>query len=129
MPDAYDAIIVGSGPNGLAAAITLARAGYSVVVYEANATIGGGTRSAELTLPGFVHDVCSAFHPLAAASPFLQTLPPPAHPLQLVPAPAPLAHPLDDGTAVMLERSVDETAAGLVDDDAAYRRMFGRLAR
>ena len=75
MPDAYDAIIVGSGPNGLAAAITLARAGCSVLVYEANATIGGGARSAELTLPGFLHDVCSAVHPLAAGSPFFKTLP------------------------------------------------------
>ena len=75
MPIEYDAIVVGSGPNGLAAAITLARAGCSVVVYEANATIGGGARSAELTLPGFLHDVCSAVHPLAAGSPFFKTLP------------------------------------------------------
>src|SRR5216117_4378159 len=71
----YDAVVVGSGPNGLAAAITLARAGCSVVVYEANATIGGGARSAELTSPGFVHDICSEVHPLAAGSPFLRTLP------------------------------------------------------
>ena len=74
MRDEYDAVIVGSGPNGLAAAITLARAGCSVLVCEANATIGGGARSAELTLPGFVHDVCSAVHPLAAGSPFFKTL-------------------------------------------------------
>jgi phytoene dehydrogenase-like protein len=125
----YDAVVIGSGPNGLAAAITIARSGRAVLVREAAETIGGGTRSAELTLPGFVHDVCSAFHPLAAASPFFRTLPLAAHGLELVHAPAPLAHPLDDGTAVMLERSVDETAAGLVDDDGAYRRMFGRLAR
>ena len=71
----YDAIVVGSGPNGLAAAITIARAGFSVRVLEANSTIGGGARSAELTLPGFVHDVCSAIHPLSLGSPFFQTLP------------------------------------------------------
>src|SRR5213594_3029716 len=75
MPVEHDAVIVGSGPNGLAAAITLARAGCSVLVCEANATIGGGARSAELTLPGFLHDVCSAVHPLAAGSPFFKTLP------------------------------------------------------
>ena len=108
-----DAVVVGSGPNGLAAAITLAQAGQSVLVVEAAGTIGGGVRSAELTLPGFVHDVCSAIHPLAKASPCLGALPLDEHGLELVDPPAPLAHPLDDGTAVVLERSVDETAAGL----------------
>ena len=124
----YDAVVIGSGPNGLAAAITIAQAGRSVLVREAADTLGGGTRSEELTLPGFTHDVCSGFHPLGAASPFFRTLPLAEHGLEFVHAPAPLAHPLDDGTAVMLERSVGETAAGLVEDDEAYRRLFGRLA-
>ncbi|HEY6959218.1 MAG TPA: NAD(P)/FAD-dependent oxidoreductase [Candidatus Limnocylindria bacterium] len=123
-----DAIVVGSGPNGLAAAITLARSGRSVTVYEANDTIGGGTRSAELTLPGFVHDVCSAFHPMAAASPFFRTLPLAEHGLEWVHPSAPLAHPLDDGTAVFLERSVDDTARGLGRDGDAYASLVGPLA-
>src|SRR5205807_10518444 len=100
-----DAIVVGAGPNGLAAAIVLARAGLSVRVVEAAETVGGGTRSAELTLPGFVHDVCSAIHPLGIASPFLRSLPLEAHGLEWVEPPAPLAHPFNDGTAVLLERS------------------------
>jgi phytoene dehydrogenase-like protein len=98
-------------------------------VREASETIGGGARTAELTLPGFRHDVCSAFHPLAAASPFFRTLPLAEHGLRWIHAPAPLAHPLDDGTAVVLDRSVDETAAGLVEDDEAYRRLFARVVR
>src|SRR4051812_2877952 len=98
-----DAVVVGSGPNGLAAAITLARAGRSVLVLEANETVGGGVRSAELTVPGFVHDICSAVHPLAKASPCFAALPLDAHGLEFVEPPAPLAHPLDDGTAVVLE--------------------------
>src|SRR2546423_12408961 len=109
----YDAVIVGAGPNGLAAAITLARAGRSVLVLEAKETIGGGTRSAELTLPGFVHDVCSAIHPMALGSPFLRELPLSEHGLELIHPPSPLAHPFDDGSAAMLERSVDATAEGL----------------
>ena len=124
----YDAIVVGSGPNGLAAAVTLAQAGRSVLVREAEETIGGGTRSSELTLPGFVHDVCSAVHPLAAASPFFRSLPLAEHGLELVHPDAPLAHPLDDGTAAMLERSVDATAAGLGPDEDGYRRVFEPLA-
>ena len=96
MSDACDAIVVGSGPNGLAAAITLARAGCSVLVYEANATIGGGARSAELTLPGFLHDVCSAVHPLAAGSPFFKTLPLERFGLEWIEPEIPLAHPLDE---------------------------------
>ncbi len=124
----YDAVVVGSGPNGLAAAITLARAGHSVLVIEAAATIGGGTRSAALTLPGFIHDVCSAVHPFAVASPFFKTLPLAQHGLELVHPPAPLAHPLDDGTVAMLERSLDATGISLAQDAAAYRRLMEPLA-
>src|SRR5213079_188109 len=116
MPVEHDAVIVGSGPNGLAAAITLARAGCSVLVCEANATIGGGARSAELTLPGFLHDVCSAIHPLAACSPFFQSLPLEDHGLQLIRPPLALAHPFDDGTAAVLDRSIDVTSASLGGD-------------
>ena len=126
---AYDAVVVGSGPNGLAAAITIAQAGRSVLVREAAEEIGGGTRSAQLTLPGFVHDVCSAIHPLGAASPFFRTLPLADHGLEWIHAPAALAHPLDDGPAVLLERSVDATAAGLGEDADSYRRLVGPLAR
>ena len=122
-----DAVVVGSGPNGLAAAITLARAGRSVLVVEANDTVGGGVRSAELTLPGFVHDICSAIHPLAKASPCFTELPLAEQGLEFVEPPAPLAHPLDDGTAVVLERSVDETAASLGVDADCYRRLMTPL--
>jgi phytoene dehydrogenase-like protein len=122
-----DAVVVGAGPNGLAAAITLARAGRSVLVLEAANTVGGGVRTAELTLPGFHHDVCSAIHALAKASPCFRELPLAAHGLELVQPPAPLAHPLDDGTAVLLERSVAETAAGLGPDAEAYRKLMEPL--
>jgi len=122
-----DAVIIGSGPNGLAAAIELARAGLSVRVHEAEPTIGGGTRSAELTLPGFIHDVCSAIHPLGAASPYFRTLPLKEHGLEWIHPDVPLAHPLDDGTAAVLHRSVDETARGLGGDAGAYRRLIGPL--
>jgi len=122
-----DAVVVGAGPNGLAAAIALARAGRSVTVYEANHDIGGGARSAELTLPGFIHDVCSAFHPMGAASPFFRALKLEEHGLEWIHPPAPLAHPLDDGTAVVLERSVDETARGLGADGAAYASLMAPL--
>jgi phytoene dehydrogenase-like protein len=124
-----DAVVVGSGPNGLAAAITMARAGRSVLVLEAADTIGGGMRTAELTLPGFLHDVCSAIQPLTKASLCFRELPLSEHGLELVEPPVPLAHPLDDGTAVMLERSVDGTAAGLGPDAAAYRTLMGPLVR
>jgi phytoene dehydrogenase-like protein len=126
-PAKYDAIVVGSGPNGLAAAITLARAGQRVVVFEASETIGGGARSAELTLPGFVHDICSAVHPMAVGSPFFRTLPLDRHGVGWIESPLPLAHPLDDGSAVLLERSVAATADGLGADSAAYRRLLEPL--
>ena len=125
----YDAIVVGAGPNGLAAAIAIAQTGRSVLVVEGQDTVGGGARSAALTLPGFLHDVCSAVHPLAVGSPFFSTLPLSSHGLDWVQPPAPLAHPLDDGTAVMMERSVEATADGLGPDAAAYRGLFGPLVR
>jgi phytoene dehydrogenase-like protein len=116
---------VGSGPNGLAAAITVARAGQSVLVLEARETIGGSTRSAELTLPGFLHDVCSAVHPLAVSSPFFRTLPLAEHGLEFIHPPAPLAHPLDGGRAVLLETSLPASVASLGTDGEAYRRLIG----
>jgi phytoene dehydrogenase-like protein len=123
-----DAVIVGAGPNGLAAAIRIARAGYEVLVLESEPTVGGGSRSAELTLPGYVHDVCAAVMPLGAGSPFLRSLPLEHHGLTWVQPPVPAAHPLDDGTAVLLHRSVDATATGLGADAKAYRRLVGPLA-
>jgi phytoene dehydrogenase-like protein len=123
-----EAAVVGSGPNGLAAAVALARAGITVRVHEAQATIGGGTRSAGLTLPGFVHDVCSAIHPMAAASPFFAELGLSRHGLEWIHPDIAVAHPLDDGTAVALVRSLAETAAGLGADGQLYRRMVAPLA-
>jgi phytoene dehydrogenase-like protein len=113
--------VIGSGPNGLAAAITLARAGLRVTVHEAASTPGGGTRSSELTLPGFVHDVCSSVHPLALSSPFFRGE---ALPLEWVYPPAAVAHALDGGDAVVLERSIDKTAEGLGHDGAAWKALF-----
>ncbi len=124
-----DAVVVGSGPNGLAAAIELARAGLSVRVLEGEDSIGGGARSAELTLPGFVHDVCSAIHPLAVASPFLRTVPLEEHGVEWVEPPAALAHPFDDGTVALLERSLDETGRTLGADGRRWRRLFSPLVR
>jgi phytoene dehydrogenase-like protein len=120
----YDAVVVGSGPNGLSAAIQVARHGHSVVVLEAAPTLGGGLRSAELTLPGFQHDVCAAVLPLTIGSPFLSRLPLADFGLDLLQPPLALAHPLDDGSAVVLERSVSRTAAGLGVDGAAYTRLI-----
>jgi phytoene dehydrogenase-like protein len=125
----YDAVVVGAGPNGLAAAVTLAQEGWSVLVLEASETIGGGCRSAELTLPGFAHDVCSAIHPLGIASPFFQALPLHEHGLEWIHPDAPLAHPLDDGTAAMLERSIEETGRTLGVDADAYRKLVGPFVR
>jgi len=125
-----DAVVVGAGPNGLAATIALARAGRSVRVLEAAETIGGGSRSAELTLPGFTHDVCSAVHPHPLASPFLRELPLAEHGLELVHPELPLAHPLDGGTAVAFDRSIDATAASIGGADGdAYRKLVGPLVR
>jgi phytoene dehydrogenase-like protein len=122
-----DAAIIGGGPNGLAAAIELARAGRSVRIHEAEPTVGGGTRSAELTLPGFVNDVCSAIHPLGVGSPYFRTLPLQEHGLEWIHPGVPLAHPLDDGTAALLHRSLDETVRGLGADGGAYRRLVGAI--
>jgi phytoene dehydrogenase-like protein len=125
----YDAVVVGAGPNGLAAAITIARRGFSVLLIEGNEKIGGGSRSAEHTLPGFIHDTCSAIHPLAAASPFFRSLPEETFKINWVHSPAPLAHPLDDGTAVVLERSVEDTAEYLGKDKGPYIRLMRPLVK
>jgi phytoene dehydrogenase-like protein len=124
-----DAVVVGGGPNGLAAAIEVARRGYSVTVIEAASTVGGGSRSAELTLPGFVHDVCSSIHVFGRTSPFMVAANLEARGLRWIDPPAALGHPLDDGTAVMIRGGVDRTAAGLGDkaDADAYRRLFSPL--
>ncbi|MBC3787549.1 phytoene desaturase family protein [Spirosoma utsteinense] len=127
-PD-YDAVVVGSGPNGLSAAIVLQHAGLSVLVLEAKPTIGGGTRSAELTLPGFVHDIGSAIHPLAAGSPFFQSLPLDQHGLHFIYPPTAAAHPFDNGTAAVLRGSVADTAQGLGVDGQAYRDLFDATVR
>jgi len=118
------AVVIGSGPNGLAAAITLAQAGLEVEVHEAEDQVGGGLRSAELTLPGFLHDVCSAVHPLGLASPLFRTL---DLDIDWVQPDAPAAHPLDDGSAVLLEHSLLATAAGLGADESAYNELVGPL--
>ncbi|MFM8305248.1 MAG: phytoene desaturase family protein [Actinomycetota bacterium] len=123
----YDAVVVGSGPNGLMAAITMARAGRRTVVFEAASTPGGGSRSAALTQPGFVHDVCSAVHPTALASPAFATVPLAARGVEWCHPEIPLAHPLDGGRAGLLHRSVSATADGLDADADAYRALFRPL--
>ncbi len=124
----YDAVVVGAGPNGLAAAVELARRGRSVAVFEAEDRVGGGTSSAEITLPGFVHDLGSAIHPLGYASPFFAALPLEEHGLEWIHPPAPLAHPFDDGTAAVLERSTEATGATLGPDAEAYRKLIDPLS-
>ncbi|MGH9138498.1 MAG: phytoene desaturase family protein [Acidimicrobiales bacterium] len=120
----YDAVVIGSGPNGLVAAITIARTGRRVLVVEGQPTLGGGARSAELTEPGFVHDICSAIHPLGIASPALRELALERHGLRWIQPAVPFAHPLDDRTVVQ-ERAVSATAAGLGRDGRAWTRLFG----
>lgn len=129
MNGTYDVVVVGSGPNGLSAAIVAARCGLSTVVLESSATAGGGTRSAELTLPGFVHDVCSAVHPMAQASPFFRHLPLAEYGLEWITPPGAAAHPIDEDEAALLVRSVDETAELLGIDRERYCRTIGCLAR
>jgi phytoene dehydrogenase-like protein len=124
VPDELDAVVVGAGPNGLAAAVALAQQGFCVQVLEAHAQVGGGTRTAELTLPGFHHDVCSAVHPLGELSPFFSSLPLEQHGLSWAHPALSVAHPLDDGSCVTLERSVAGTAQGLGRDGRAYTRLM-----
>jgi phytoene dehydrogenase-like protein len=123
----YDAVIIGSGPNGLAAAITLSRENLKVLVLESGNTIGGGLRSAELTLPGYTHDVCSAVHPLAYSSPFFKSLPLRDHGLEWIIPEVCIAHPLDDGSSVLLFKSLEETTSNLGQDGNKYKNLFSPL--
>ncbi|MGF1670986.1 MAG: phytoene desaturase family protein, partial [Balneolaceae bacterium] len=126
--DQFDAVVVGSGPNGLAAAIRLSLEGLSVKVIEAADTIGGGTRTKELTLPGLKHDICSAIHPMAASSPFLRKLPLEDFGLEWIQPDYPLAHPLDDQPAVIVHKDIDETARSLGSDAGTYQKLLKPLA-
>src|SRR5688500_5157016 len=127
MPAAdYDAVVVGSGPNGLAAAVTLAQQGCSVLVLEAADQVGGGPRTEERTEPGFRHDVCSAIHPVGATSPFLATLGLERHGLEWVQPELPVAHPLDDGSAAELHHTIDDTVAANGQGDG-WRKVFEPL--
>lgn len=125
----YDAVIVGSGPNGLAAAIAMQQEGVNVLVIEGKSSIGGGMRSAALTLPGFVHDVCSAIHPMAVASPFFKSLPLHNHGLEYILPDVAAAHPFDDGTAAFLSKSVEKTAHSLSPDEQTYSKLFAPLLK
>ena len=127
--EAYDAVVIGSGPNGLSAAIALAQNGASVLVLEGSDEVGGGTRTAELTLPGFHHDVCSAVHTTGILSPFFRSLPLEDHGLRWILPKASVAHPLDDQPAVMLWHSVEETSAGLGADATSYRNLVTPFLR
>src|ERR1700722_16157732 len=123
----YDAIVVGSGPNGLSAAIVLQQAGLHILILEAATTIGGGMRSAELTLPGFTHDICSAIHPLASGSPFFQTLPLQQFGLNFIYPKYAAAHPFDDGSSSLLQSAISDTASILAEDQYAYSKLFTPL--
>jgi phytoene dehydrogenase-like protein len=125
----FDAIVVGSGPNGLAAAITLQQKGLSVLIVEAKSTIGGGLRTAELTLPGFRHDICSAIHPMVAASPFFNTLPLAKYGLEFIQPPIAAAHPFDNGTSAVLTQSIEETASLLGLDEENYLSLIGPIKK
>ena len=125
----YDAIVVGAGPNGLAAAITLQQAGISVLLLEGKETIGGGLRTAEITLPGYLHDICSAIHPMAVASPFMSQLPLHEHGLEFIYPDVAAAHPFDDGTAAVLKRSIEETARLLGKDEQAYTKLIQPITK
>src|ERR1043165_3857112 len=124
MHDSYDAVIVGSGPNGLSAAIELARAGLYVCVLEARETIGGGARSEELTLPGFLHDVCSAIHPVGVVSPFFKSLPLEQWGVEWVYPEVALAHPFEDGDAALMYKSLELTGRTLGQDAGAYKKLM-----
>jgi phytoene dehydrogenase-like protein len=127
--ESYDAVVIGAGPNGLAAAVEIARNHRSVLVIEAADGVGGGARTAELTLPGYRHDVCSSIHPMGIASPYFRSLPLEEYGLEWIHPTVPLAHPLHDGSAAVLDRSVDVSAETLGEDAAAYRKVMEPLLR
>ena len=125
MSESYDAVVIGSGPNGLAAAIELARNGTRVLVLEASETPGGGVRTAELTLPGYLHDVCAAVHPLGIVSPFFRTLPLRDHGLEWLTPPASVAHQLDGESAVMLYKDLGQTDSNLDEEADTWLNLAG----